>query len=105
MGFDNRNVSDRNILDFFFGLRYWQVPYYWAGIKAYDLVAGRQTLSSSYFISKSRALELFPMLKKDQLVGALVYYDGMHNDARMNISIALTAARFGFDYCLRNEAV
>ncbi len=35
------------------------------------------------------------MLKKDELVGALVYYDGQHNDARMNISIALTAARLG----------
>ena len=35
------------------------------------------------------------MLKKDRLVGALVYYDGQHNDARMNLSIALTAARLG----------
>jgi glycerol-3-phosphate dehydrogenase len=35
------------------------------------------------------------MLKKDELKGALVYYDGQHNDARMNISIAFTAARLG----------
>lgn len=75
--------------------RLWQIPYYWAGIKAYDLVAGGQTLKSSYYISKERALELFPMLKKDQLCGAIVYYDGQHNDARMNISLALTAARLG----------
>jgi len=73
----------------------WQIPYYWAGIKAYDIVAGSQLLKPSYYISKSKALELFPMLKKDALVGALVYYDGQHNDARMNISIALTAARMG----------
>lgn len=73
----------------------WQVPYYWVGIKAYDLVAGDQTLKSSYFISKEKALELFPMLKKEKLCGAIVYYDGQHNDARMNISIALTAARLG----------
>ena len=56
--------------------RWWQVPYYWAGIKAYDIVAGRQILKPSYFLSKTKALELFPMLKKDALVGALVYYDG-----------------------------
>lgn len=35
------------------------------------------------------------MLKKDKLVGAIVYYDGQHNDARMNIAIAFTAARMG----------
>ena len=27
--------------------------------------------------------------------GAIVYYDGSHNDARMNISLAVTAARHG----------
>lgn len=75
--------------------KWWQLPYYWAGIKMYDLVAGIQCLKSSYVLSKSKALELFPMLKKDKLVGAIVYYDGQHNDARMNLAIALTAARYG----------
>lgn len=42
----------------------------------YDLVAGIQCLKSSYVLSKAKALELFPMLKKDKLVGAIVYYDG-----------------------------
>ncbi|XP_075173351.1 LOW QUALITY PROTEIN: glycerol-3-phosphate dehydrogenase, mitochondrial [Anomaloglossus baeobatrachus] len=75
--------------------KWWQLPYYWIGIKAYDLVAGSQCLKSSYVLSKSKALELFPMLQKDRLVGAIVYYDGQHNDARMNLAIALTAARYG----------
>uniref|UniRef100_A0A663LKE2 Glycerol-3-phosphate dehydrogenase n=1 Tax=Athene cunicularia TaxID=194338 RepID=A0A663LKE2_ATHCN len=75
--------------------KWWQLPYYWFGIKLYDLVAGSQCLKSSYVLSKSRALELFPMLRKDELVGAIVYYDGQHNDARMNLAIALTAARYG----------
>jgi glycerol-3-phosphate dehydrogenase len=35
------------------------------------------------------------MLKKEKLVGAIVYYDGQHNDARMNIALAFTAARMG----------
>jgi glycerol-3-phosphate dehydrogenase len=35
------------------------------------------------------------MLKKEKLCGAIVYYDGQHNDARMNISLAFTAARLG----------
>lgn len=75
--------------------KWWQLPYYWAGIKMYDLVAGSKCIKSSYAISKERALELFPMLKKDKLVGAIVYYDGQHNDSRMNLAIALTATRLG----------
>ncbi|XP_008936216.1 PREDICTED: glycerol-3-phosphate dehydrogenase, mitochondrial-like, partial [Merops nubicus] len=55
--------------------KWWQLPYYWFGIKLYDIVAGSQCLRSSYVLSKSRALELFPMLRKDDLVGAIVYYD------------------------------
>ena len=74
---------------------WYQVPYYWIGIKLYDLVAGKENLKTSYFLSKKNALELFPMLKKNRLCGALVYYDGAHNDARMNLCLALTAARRG----------
>ncbi|NWZ08468.1 GPDM protein, partial [Agelaius phoeniceus] len=56
--------------------KWWQLPYYWIGIKLYDLVAGSQCLKSSYVLTKTRALELFPMLRRDKLVGAIVYYDG-----------------------------
>ena len=42
----------------------------------YDVVAGRKVLLPSYILSKTRALELFPMLKKEELKGAIVYYDG-----------------------------
>ncbi|KAL0076011.1 FAD dependent oxidoreductase-domain-containing protein [Phycomyces blakesleeanus] len=75
--------------------KWWQMPYYWVGCKMYDLFAGREALESSYFLTRSKALEAFPMLKKDRLVGALVYYDGQHNDARMNVALALTAAYHG----------
>jgi len=75
--------------------RWWQLPYFWVGIKMYDLVSGRQLLRSSYVVGKKKALELFPMLKKDKLCGAIIYYDGQHNDARMNLAIALTAVRHG----------
>lgn len=45
----------------------------------YDLVSGRQLLKSSYVVGKKKALELFPMLKKDKLCGAIIYYDGEPN--------------------------
>lgn len=75
--------------------KWWKAPYYWAGTKAYDFLAGSEGIESSYFLTRSKALAAFPMLKKDNLVGALVYYDGAHNDSRMNVSLAMTAALYG----------
>ena len=42
----------------------------------YDLISGKQLLKSSYLVSKNTALEQFPMLKRDKLCAAIVYYDG-----------------------------
>jgi glycerol-3-phosphate dehydrogenase len=75
--------------------KWWQVPYFWFGIKMYDFVSGKKLVKSSFYVSKARALEEFPMLQGNKLCGAIVYYDGQHNDARMNLAIALTAAREG----------
>lgn len=84
---------------------WWQIPYYWVGIKCYDMVAGDKNVKTSYYLSKQDALELFPMLKKDKLCGAIVYYDGQQDDARMNLSIALTAARHGATVCNHVEVL
>jgi glycerol-3-phosphate dehydrogenase len=75
--------------------KWWQAPYFWAGAKAYDMLAGSEGIEKSYFLTKSRAVEAFPMLKSDDLVGAMVYYDGAHNDSRMNVSLAATAGLYG----------
>ncbi|TGZ80304.1 glycerol-3-phosphate dehydrogenase [Ascodesmis nigricans] len=74
---------------------WWKAPYYWAGTKCYDFLAGKENLESSYFLTRGKALEAFPMLKGEGLAGALVYYDGSHNDSRMNVTLALTAAQYG----------
>eukprot|EP01135_Chromosphaera_perkinsii_P003140 Nk52_evm29s236 gene=Nk52_evmTU29s236 len=74
---------------------YWQIPYFYAGAKVYDLIAGSQGLKPAYFLSKDRAIEKFPMLKKEKLKGAIVYYDGQQDDARMCLSLALSAAKEG----------
>lgn len=75
--------------------KWWKAPYFWLGTKAYDFLAGSEGIETSYFLTKSKALDAFPMLKKTNLVGALVYYDGAHNDSRMNVSLAMTAALYG----------
>ncbi|KAJ5909161.1 Glycerol-3-phosphate dehydrogenase [Penicillium taxi] len=75
--------------------KWWQAPYFWAGCKAYDLLAGSEGIESSYFLTKSKAIDAFPMLKRENVVGAMVYYDGAHNDSRMNVSLGMTAALYG----------
>jgi len=47
-----------------------------SGCKMYDILAGKQNMESSYVLGAGKALEAFPMLKKDGLCGAVVYYDG-----------------------------
>lgn len=71
--------------------KWWELPYFYIGVKAYDFLAGKQNLESAYLMTKGKALEAFPQLNPETLKGAIVYYDGSHNDARMNVSLALTA--------------
>lgn len=74
---------------------YWQVPYFYAGCKMYDLFAGSQNLKSSYLVSAGRAGEIAPMLDASKLKAGLVYHDGSFNDSRMNSTLAVTAVERG----------
>jgi glycerol-3-phosphate dehydrogenase len=72
-----------------------EAGYYWMGLKTYDLIAGHASLGKSRYLSKAEALKLLPMIKKEDLCGAVLYYDGQFDDARMNIAIILTAEESG----------
>lgn len=72
-----------------------EVPYYLTGLKLYDWLAGRANLQKSRFVDAREALQRFPMLRAQGLRGGVLYYDGQFDDARMNVAIALTAAREG----------
>ncbi|EJU03376.1 DAO-domain-containing protein [Dacryopinax primogenitus] len=85
--------------------QWWQLPYYYAGCKMYDFLAGGENMASSYIMLKERALEAFPMLKPDNLVGAIVYYDGQHNDSRMNMALVMTAVHYGAMVANHTEVV
>ncbi|KAJ2766644.1 mitochondrial glycerol-3-phosphate dehydrogenase, partial [Coemansia nantahalensis] len=74
---------------------WWQLPYFWIGCKVYDLLAGKQGITGSYALGRTKTLENFPMLRAENLVGSMVYFDGQHNDARMNAALAVTAAAHG----------
>ncbi|MDO5683299.1 MAG: FAD-dependent oxidoreductase, partial [Propionibacteriaceae bacterium] len=55
--------------------------------------------------SRSQALEIFPDLRSDQLVGAIRFYDARVDDARLVISLVRTAARFGAYAASRTQVV
>ena len=101
------------------------MPYFWAGLKAYDAVAGTSALAWSHYLSAAASREVFPTLLSerpdgDTLKGSvsnyselaasgracndcpdtpsaaqIVYYDGQMNDARVNVALATTAAMAG----------
>ena len=83
----------------------WEVPYYWAGMKAYDLVAflGGGSLEMSKFLTARESLAAFPNLaltrsddpEKSTLKGAVVYRDGQFDDARLAVALAATASAAG----------
>lgn len=78
---------------------WFEVVYYWAGLKMYDLVAGARLLHLSRYYSAKESIELFPTLAKKgndrNLRGTVVYYDGQMNDSRLNVGLACSAALAG----------
>ncbi len=73
-----------------------QIPYYWAGLKVYDLFAGKKgKLPGSYLLSAKKIKELYPQVNSKNLKGGVVYFDGQFNDARLALSLAQTSASHG----------
>ncbi|GAW80754.1 FAD-dependent glycerol-3-phosphate dehydrogenase [Plasmodium gonderi] len=77
--------------------KYWEVPYFAYNIKVYDLLADLvcyfdKGVPNSSYIRHSNTLDSFPLLKKEELKGSLIYFDGQHNDSRMNLNLILTSA-------------
>lgn len=75
--------------------RWFQLPYLWAGLKLYDLLAGAHGLGPSGFQSVDKTLLECPQLNRRGLKGGIRYYDGQFNDSRMVLALALTAAEQG----------
>lgn len=71
------------------------IPYYRIGLKMYDWLAGKSNLKPSRYLRAKDAKKSFPMLKAKGLRGGVLYYDGQFDDARMNVTIAMTAIQQG----------
>eukprot|EP00955_Chlamydomonas_euryale_P076348 362619-Chlamydomonas_euryale.AAC.8 len=62
--------------------QWWEVPYYWAGLKAYDAVAGTTNLVMSKYLNRVETMNFMPTLAEKNpethagLKGSILYYDG-----------------------------
>jgi glycerol-3-phosphate dehydrogenase len=71
------------------------LAFYGAGLKAYDLLAGRTRFGHSKIVGSDGVLSRLPTLTRDQLRGGVVYHDGQFDDARLVIHLAMTAVSRG----------
>lgn len=82
--------------------RIWETPFYGAGLKMYDALAGSAGLGPTEFLSRKEALACLPTARADGLKGGVKYWDGQFNDARLALALARTAASRGallVNYC------
>jgi glycerol-3-phosphate dehydrogenase len=61
---------------------------YTAGLKFYDLLAGRLSMGRSYFINRNETIKRLPFLRKKGLKGGVVYHDGQFDDSRLALELA-----------------
>jgi glycerol-3-phosphate dehydrogenase len=83
----------------------WQLK---VGVKIYDLLCGGRNLGKSTWLSKADVLQKVPALTGSNLNGAVRYYDGFTNDARLTLDTLRSAAKSGahiVNYCRFRNAV
>jgi glycerol-3-phosphate dehydrogenase len=77
-----------------YGIPLLQQGFYGSGIFLYDLLGARRDGGFSRHLRPSSALEWAP-LRKRGLTGAIVYHDGVEDDARLALAVARTAVADG----------
>ena len=82
--------------------RFWETPFYGAGLKMYDALAGKAGLGTTEFLNREQTLACLPTARPDGLKGGVKYWDGQFDDARLALALARTAAARGalvVNYC------
>ncbi|MCJ0764699.1 glycerol-3-phosphate dehydrogenase/oxidase [Variovorax terrae] len=82
--------------------RLWETPFYGAGLKMYDALAGQAGLGATEFLGREAALRHLPNAQPQGLRGGVKYWDGQFDDARLALALARTAAARGallVNYC------
>jgi glycerol-3-phosphate dehydrogenase len=68
---------------------------YRSGLLLYDLLAGGHRLGHTELLAAGAALGLCPGLQPQRLAGAIRYWDGQFDDARLAVALARTAIAHG----------
>lgn len=71
------------------------MPYYFAGLKFYDILSASYSLGSTHWISPGQLYDRMPELKAQKFKGGIQYTDAVFDDTRLGISLAKTAATHG----------
>jgi len=89
------------------GNRNWVLWQLKIGVKIYDLLCSGRNLGKSTWLSRAQALQRAPGLAAAGLNGAVRYYDGFTNDARLTLDTLRSAAQHGaavLNYCRFQDA-
>jgi glycerol-3-phosphate dehydrogenase len=74
---------------------WWQTPFYGAGLKMYDALAGARGLGTTEFLGAGATRRLLPGVRAAGLSAGVKYWDGQFDDARLAVLLARTAAARG----------
>ena len=77
------------------GYRLWELPFYGAGLKAYEWLAGQRSLGPTQVLSARATRQALPTVLERGLLGGIRYWDGQFDDARLAVALARTAAAHG----------
>lgn len=75
--------------------RWFELPYYGAGLKLYDLLSGKSSLGSTQLLGAKEARKRIPGIATEGLKGGVLYFDGQFDDARLALALARTAEDHG----------
>lgn len=75
--------------------QWWEAPFYGAGMKVYDRLAGRLGLSPSQILSRAETIRELPTIERSGLKRGVLYYDAQFDDARLAVNLAQTVWDLG----------
>ncbi|WP_226344946.1 glycerol-3-phosphate dehydrogenase/oxidase [Agilicoccus flavus] len=87
----------------------WERPYVAAGVGLYDLLAtvgtDNRAVPTHRHLGAKGMKEAFPGIRSDAAIGAIKYYDGQVDDARLVLGLVRTARQYGAAVANRAEVV
>ena len=89
--------------------RLWERAYVGAGVALYDTLAsiapGKRAMPWHRHVSRAGLDRMFPDLRNDAAISALLYYDANVDDARLVTTLVRTAAGYGAHAASRTQVV